>query len=437
MYRYPLLGAVCLCFGLLMACDKDKAADTPVAEQTTKAQPIEPASSAAQTRPPAALDAAMTTAHLERLATKLGCPLSADAEDARWCEVAKGWPQAKYADLPEGDELVLLGLTRWIATEGELDLADLYPATMALRRAEGTTYGDVVRIKNRSEVNAHHINGMIVQLKRAWAGKSKEVILTEKELYSYVARRAEKAEKPMAAHNQGWQLAGGNRFDVRKVGAYWVAVWQPKQKPNEPAGVHVAILEQLPFTDKPSTLVDVDIERVISGLPCRNGRFMRDSPTAYMCNIANGFASATELKKPEADSATFIGQAWSEGDAGDQVQAIGLKLAVAEDGRIATSLTYKSAALDPKDKKPANSKPDPSAPKALGDQIFEALKAMTPAEPARKAGEVSKVVVHPDLWPTHPGTKTYNYLRQSGDTIYMISHDPMGGHMWYAQLMKR
>lgn len=436
MYRYPLLGALCLCFSLLVACDKDKADEAPVSEQATTAQPIAPAASTEQVRPPAALDSAMTTAHLGRLAAKLNCPVSADSEDARWCEVAKGWPDAKYAELPEGDSLVLLGLTRWIATEGELDLEDLYPATMALRRAEGTTYGDVVRIKNRSEVNAHHINGMIVQLKRFWAGQSKEVILTEKELYGYVERRAEKAEKPMTAHNQGWQLAGGNRFDVRKVGAYWVAVWQPKQKPEEPAGVHVAILEQVPFTDKPSTLVDVDIERVISGLKCRNGRFMSDSPTAYKCNIATAFARATELKKPKDERTSFIGQAWGDGER-DKVQVIGLKLAVADDGRIATSLAYKSAALDPKEKKPVKAKPDPSAPKALGDQVFKALEAATPAEPARKAGEVSKVVVHPDLWPDRPGTKTYNYLRQDGDTIYMISHDPMGGQMWYAQLMKR
>lgn len=425
--RRAILGVAALSMLLAMswACDKDKPAESTPVEPPTS---VAPAASAEQIKPPPALDGAMVQAHLDRLALKLGCEASpADVSTRRWCEAVKGFGQASFEELPKAESLVMLGLVRWIPTEAQVDLVDLYPATLGLRRSGEVVYGEVVRIKNRSDSNAHHIKGMIVQLKRVWEGAAKQVVLTEKDLFSYVQRRAEKVDKQLAPHQRGWQLAGGERFDVRKVGSSWVVVWQPKQKPSEPAGLHVAILDEIPFTDRVEIDKDVELKQAIAQLKCGLVKYETWSREMLACDVLTRFEQAGELKKPKTKDQIgyFAGKVWPVFESPTSYEA-GVKLSISpEDGRILVGLNALPGV-----------KAQPEPLKAAPKKALEALKVDTlTMEPARQAGEISKVVIAPSLWSEHERTKTYNYLRQLDDELLWISHDPMGGMMWVG-LMK-
>lgn len=411
------LGTIALCGMLavgLLACEKsqDKKVDAP----TTKDTPAKVTPKKVSAKP--AIDEGMVSVHLQRLATKMDC---ANKASSPWCKVEQ-FTSATKADLPTLDKFPLVGLTLWVPTKGEVDVKAVYPATFAYRDEAGARYGELVRIKNKSAANAHHVKGMVYQVKQVLGGASKTILITEKNLFGYLKRRAAKAKHKLVAHDKGWQVTGGNKVDIRKVGDVWVAVHTPNLKKGEAPGVHVSILQPMSVTNKLAVTQDVAVDKLSKRLGCGNSKF-EVKAEAESCKTIEAFKTAVEVKKPKKDSSQlFVGPIYRvRGGVFEGTFAV--QTAVGDDGRVKAAVKDVTNVV-----KGAKGK--------SRDKVIKAALTILPAELTRQSGSVSRVHQAIGVFETHPGTKTYTYMRQSKDkkSLYVIVRDPMGGLTWYGTL---
>ena len=377
--------------------------------KTPAAPPSAPSQAPQADSPPVAktsLDEAMVQTQLQRLSKALGCAGEVGSADRLWCDAIAGWPQAKHtaAALPDQDA-VFVGLTQPIVVTQNIDLGAQLPAVMGLRAGDKPSM-ELTHVSSRNKAHRNKVRGMRFQVKRAFGGDSRPVVLTDPKLYMYVTKAPQRAKFALSPHASGWQLEGGHRADLRKVGDSWVAVHESNTKKGEPAGVHVYVLRQVPVSDTLPPAQDVDLSALRARLEC-------GKPAHKGCAVLDGFEAAARPTTPGVWTGEIV-------SADSQAQPLGfaLKLSGKPDEFMGAGVALEQSATD------------------AGKQrarLVGALGAL-PAGKLEPAGERTRLLAQRGGFGAKTNIKTLTYVRQQGQALHVVVSEPLGGERWFGTL---
>jgi hypothetical protein len=159
-----------------------------------------------------------------------------------WC-LADGYATAPAGELPGGEKAVV-GLS--------IGLSEDFPAEQSLSNnvslsALGISGGGsrkawISSIKPNTPGEQKDVGEAVFNVAAVLKDKAAPASLAPT-LFNYVRSLPGKAKYPLARGKKGWVIQGPAAADVRRVGAYWVAVELPAARPIK--GVYLSI-----FTDK-------------------------------------------------------------------------------------------------------------------------------------------------------------------------------------------
>lgn len=394
---------------LTLGCDQDKPKPSVAPDPT----PVVAAVTAKS-----ALNQTMVATQLNRLSKSLGCVGETDAVDRLWCEGIEGWAGATHsvAQLPDKDA-VFVGLTQWIGATENIDVGTQAPAVLGIKASSGQHMANVVRVKSRNKANANKVRGMRFQVRRNLSGDARPVVLTDPKFYTYITQAHTRATFSLEAHTKGWQLSGGNHVDLRKVGDLWIGIHESNLKKGEAAGVHVYMLKEVPVSNVLPAAKDVDVSALRARLACE-----KPSGNVVGCGVLKGFEGGQRV----VDAGLWAGPITSAHQAGESAM-FAIKLSGKPSALSATS-GYLPQAEGLKGK----------SDKSLGAQLVQvdADFKKAPSTRLEPAGAVTLLHTQRGDFAAKKNFKTYTYLRQSGDVLYAIVSDPLGGGRWFATLKK-
>ena len=159
-----------------------------------------------------------------------------------WCIAADGWASGQVASLPKGKALV--GIT--IEIEDGASVADALSkrvtlSALAFGKKSGKPVAKITNINPENDREAESVAAGVMATSAVLKGKARTGQLP-KDLSTYVATLPAGASYPVTRGKTGWTWAGQSDAELRRVGAFWVTIEQPRS--GRP-GVWVGI-----YTDK-------------------------------------------------------------------------------------------------------------------------------------------------------------------------------------------
>ena len=163
-----------------------------------------------------------------------------------WC-VADGYATAPAGELP-GGETALVGLSIGLSNDfpaAQSLTNNVTLSALGLKRAGSSTMGWISTIRPNAPGEERDTGEAVAGVAALLKGKAASVSLAGP-LFGYVRSLPGKTKYPVVRGKKGWVVQSSAVAEVRRVGAYWVAVELPAARPIK--GIYLSI-----FTDKYSS----------------------------------------------------------------------------------------------------------------------------------------------------------------------------------------
>lgn len=174
---------------------------------------------------------------LAKLSENFECKTKPESHKG-WCAALEGYPTGTTEEFPAGKQLLVGLMMRVDLGSGDVAYTeDPSVSALAINHEGRQTYGAFADIKPDGAAEKKRLGDVAAQLgARLAAGEPGAAPLPES-VAKNIELWAASGLRQMYRERTGWQFAG-IMGELRKVGAYWVIVGAPKNKPGILLGVY-------------------------------------------------------------------------------------------------------------------------------------------------------------------------------------------------------
>lgn len=378
-------------------------------------------------------------AHLAILRDLKGC--DAKGEEF-WCGVASAMTERSPGELPKAST-VELGWTIFIPTQGKPEAANLVgePIALGVNIVEGQeARAQVTHVIARNPENADKIKGLGKQVGDILMGKqpaSEPVIVHDPQLLAYLRDQGARATNALKKEERGWAIADEKHTKLYRIGGGKLAsVHRVRPRPDRPDGIWLSVYTPAELSGELAPKKELDLEGVTGKFDC--------SHNPAQVDLCKGFERFERAEKPVGMSGdveelrVYFGKVYESDAQAESEKTYGALLVRQgkEGAEIAFSVVIPGsdeerealAALQEGVEKGEIVKENAALAYLMG--ITRHPSAF--GEATQSDGK-SALVLRRGLF-QGPDERTISYFRAEGDRYLALTHEHIGGKVWFWDL---
>lgn len=378
--------------------------------------------------------------HLRILRDLQGC--DAKAEEF-WCGVASAMTKRQAGALPDAS-MVQLGWTVFIPTQAKPEAARLAGEPIALGLniiKDQEPRAQVTHVIARNPENANKIKGLGKQVGDILKGNqppSEPVIVHDPQLLAYLQDQAARATNAISKEGKGWSIADEKHTRLYQLaGGKWASVHRVRPRPERPDGIWLSVYTPVELSGEVAPKKEIDLAAVTAKFDCTHN--------AVQVKLCKGFSRFKAAKKPEAMTGKVEGLRVYFGEIQDseslpspETMYGALLIRDGEDGaEIAFSVVIPSSdeereALEALQK--GVEKGEAIQKNAALDYLMGITKHPSAFGSVTQSEGTSALVLRRGLFQGGPDERTISYFRAEGDRYLAVTHEHIGGKVWFWDL---